>query len=69
MEGKDNKCDQYLKTLQKVLVSLLVLSIVCLVITMRTLSIFAEQNTALTGSGRTLITKNKADSQITLITL
>jgi len=55
-----------LKTLQEVLVSLLVLSIIFLAITMKTLSLFAEQNMALIGSGHTLITKNKADFQITL---
>jgi len=66
MEGKDNKCTKHLSILQEVLVSLLVLSIVFLVITTKTLSIFAGQNTALTGSGRILHTKNKEDFQITL---
>ena len=64
MERKKEKCKEYLKILQGVLVSSVVLSIVFLAITMRTLSIFAEPNMALNGSGRILLGKGKEDSQI-----
>ena len=63
---KDNKCTKHSNILQEVLVSLLVLSIVFLVITMKTLSIFAGQSMDPTGTGRILLTKGKDDFQITL---
>ena len=66
MVRKENKCTKHLKTLQEVLVSLLVLSLIFLVVTMKTSSIFAEQNMDPTGSGRILHGKNKDDFQITL---
>jgi hypothetical protein len=63
---KENTCTKHLKILQEALVSLLVLSIVFLVLTMKTLSIFAGQSMDPTGTGRTLLTKGKDDFQITL---
>ena len=54
-------------TFQKVLVASLILLVVFLMLTTRTLSIIAEQNTGMIGSGRTALTKGKDDSQMLLI--
>tara|TARA_E500000318_G_scaffold56581_1_gene52641 strand:+ start:4028 stop:4252 length:225 start_codon:yes stop_codon:yes gene_type:complete len=59
MERKKEEWKEHLKILQEVLVSLLVLSIVFLAITMKTLSSFADTNMALNGSGRTISGKGK----------
>ena len=64
MERKKEEWKEYMKILQEVLVSLVVLSIVFLAITMKTLSTFAEPNMALNGSGRILLGKGKEDFQI-----
>ena len=64
MERKKEEWKEYMRILQEVLVSLVVLSIVFLAITMKTLSTFAEPNMALNGSGRILLGKGKEDSQI-----
>ena len=67
MVRKEKKCIEYLKVLQGVLVSSLILLIVFLVVTTRTLSTFAESNTATIGSGRILHSKGKEDS-LTVLT-
>ena len=67
MVGKEKKCIEYLKVLQGVLVSSLILLTVFLVVTTRTLSTFAESNTATIGSGRILHSKGKEDSLIVSI--
>jgi|TARA_R100000027_G_scaffold32501_1_gene23802 hypothetical protein len=54
-------------TFQNLLVALLVLLVVFLMLTTRTLSIIADQNTGMIGSGRTALTKGKDDSQMLLI--
>jgi hypothetical protein len=59
MERKKEEWKEHLKILQEVLVSLLVLSIVFLAITMKTLSGFADTNMVLNGSGRTIPGKGK----------
>jgi|TARA_B100001093_G_scaffold510497_1_gene576493 hypothetical protein len=59
MERKKEEWKEHLKTLQEVLVSLLVLSIIFLALTMKTLSSFADTNMALNGSGRTILGKGK----------
>ena len=64
MERKKEEWKEYMKILQEVLVSLVVLSIVFLAITMKTLSTFAEPNMALNGSGRILLGKGKENFQI-----
>ena len=67
MVGKEKKCIEYLKVLQGVLVSSLILLTVFLVVTTRTLLTFAESNTATIGSGRILHSKGKEDSLIVSI--
>ena len=62
MVGKEKQCIKYLEVLREVLISSLILLIVFLVVTTRTLSTFAESNTATIGSGRTLHSKGKEDS-------
>jgi hypothetical protein len=68
MVRKEKKCIEYLKVLQGVLVSSLILLTVFLVVTTRTLLTFAdpfaESNTATIGSGRILHSKGKEDSLI-----
>ena len=62
MVGKEKQCIRYLEVLREVLISSLILLIVFLVVTTRTLSTFAESNTATIGSGRILHSKGKEDS-------
>jgi len=62
MVGKEKQCIKYLEVLREVLISSLILLIVFLVVTTRTLSTFAESNTATIGSGRILHSKGKEDS-------
>ena len=51
---------------QNLLVTLLVLLVVFLMLTTKTLSIFADQNTGMIGSGRIALTKGKEDSRMLL---
>ena len=62
MVGKEKQCIRYFEVLREVLISSLILLIVFLVVTTRTLSTFAESNTATIGSGRILHSKGKEDS-------
>ena len=62
MVGKEKQCIRYLEVLRGVFVSSLILLIVFLVVTTRTLSTFAESNTATIGSGRILHSKGKENS-------
>ena len=62
MVGKEKQCIRYLEVLREVLISSLILLIVFLVVTTRTLSTFAESNTATIGSGRILHSKGKENS-------
>ena len=64
MVRKEIQCIKYSEVLQEVLVSSLILLIVFLVVTTRTLSTFAESNMATIGSGRMLHLKGKESSQI-----
>ena len=66
MVGKETVCTKYLKALQEVLVSSLILLTVFLVITTKSLSHFAEWNTDMIGSGRTLHSKGKDPSQMVI---
>ena len=59
MVGKEKQCIRYLEVLRGVFVSSLILLIVFLVVTTRTLSTFAESNTATIGSGRIVTSKIK----------
>ena len=62
MVRKETVCTKYLKALREVLVSSLILLTVFLVITTKSLSHFAEWNTDMIGSGRTLHSKGKDHS-------
>ena len=62
MVGKEKQCIRYLEVLGEVLISSLIFLIVFLVVTTRTLSTFAESNTATIGSGRILHSKGKENS-------
>ena len=61
MERKRKQWKEYTKTLREVSTILGVLSIIFLAIAMKTLSLFAEPNMALNGSGRILLGKGKED--------
>jgi len=61
-----NTCTNYLKTQQRILINSLILLAVCLVMATKISLSFAELNTEMIGSGRTIGIKGKDNSLIAL---